>query len=352
MSTPPDPAVRFLPSRQFPAWMAEYRVGVAITTYQAGKLFFLGVLPDGRLSVFERTFNRCMGLWADGQTLWLSTLYQLWRFENAVPPGQQSAGFDRLYVPRVAYTTGDIDIHDVAVDESGRVVFAATLFNCLATVSDRDSFAPLWKPWFVSRLAAEDRCHLNGLAVRDGSPRYVTCVSDSDAVDGWRDRRVDGGRVLDVQANEVVAGGLAMPHSPRWYDGRLWLLQAGAGQFGSVDPATGAFTPVAFLPGFLRGLAFVEHFAVIGLSGCRDNRTFQGLPLDDSLRDKNVDAWCGLGVVDLRTGDVVHTLRIEGVVRELYDVAVLPGVSRPAALGFKTDEIRRVISVGEWASLR
>lgn len=146
-------------SRQFTAWMAEHNVSLAFTTYQAGKVFLLGLNPDGSLAVFNRTFERCMGLCLTSQTAWLSSLYQLWRFENALEPGQVYQGYDRLYVPQMAYTTGDLDIHDVAIDEDDRPLFVNTLFSCLATVSEQYSFRPLWQPPFISKLAAEDRCH-------------------------------------------------------------------------------------------------------------------------------------------------------------------------------------------------
>ena len=194
-------------SRQFPDWLGEQKLSLALTTYQAGKLFLLGLQPDGRLSVFERTFNRCLGLHATDQTLWLSSLYQLWRFENVLEAGQTAESFDRLYVPQVGYVTGDLDIHDVAVEATGRVVFVNTLFGCLATISDTHSFVPLWKPPFIDRLAAEDRCHLNGLALENGRAKYVTAVSQSNVADGWRDRRHDGGCVIDVQTNDIVAVG-------------------------------------------------------------------------------------------------------------------------------------------------
>lgn len=145
----------------------------------------------------------------------MSSLYQLWRFENVLEPGQQASGYDRLYVPQVGYTTGDLDIHDVAVEADGRVVFVNTLFGCLATTSPTHSFVPLWRRPFLSRLAAEDRCHLNGLALENGRAKYVTAVSQSDVADGWRDRRHDGGCVIDIHTNEVMATGLSMPHSPR-----------------------------------------------------------------------------------------------------------------------------------------
>ncbi len=156
-STADRPAFELIASRQFTAWLVEQRLSLAFTTYQTGKMFLIGLQPDGRLSVFERTFNRCLGLWGDGQTLWMSSLYELWRFENVLDAGQVANGYDRVYVPRVGYVTGDLDIHDVAVDADGGVVFVNTLFGCLATISDRHSFIPLWKPPFLSKLAAEDR---------------------------------------------------------------------------------------------------------------------------------------------------------------------------------------------------
>lgn len=334
-------------SRQFTHWMLEQRLSIAFTTYQAGKLFLLGLQPNGRLSVFERTFNRCLGLWTNGQTMWMSSLYQLWRFENVLDPGQTASGYDRLYVPQVGYTTGDLDIHDVTVESTGRVLFVNTLFGCLATTSQTHSFVPLWKPPFISKLAAEDRCHLNGLALENGQAAYVTAVSQSDVADGWRDRRHDGGCVVDVRSNDIIATGLSMPHSPRVYRDKLWLLNSGTGYFGFIDRSTGKFEPVAFCPGYLRGLTFQGDFAIVGLSKSRENKTFSGLALDENLKAGDAEARCGVQVIDLRSGDVVHWLRIEGVVTELYDVVALPGVVRPQSLGFKTDEIRRVLRVGE-----
>jgi uncharacterized protein (TIGR03032 family) len=346
-----EPWVQVTGSPRLWNWLAEHQVSLAFTTYQTGKLFLLGRHPEGRLAVFERTFNRAMGLWADGQTLWLSTLYQLWRFENLLQPGELYEGYDRLYVPKVAYTTGDLDIHDVAVDHTGRVLFVATGFGCVATVADRSSFTPLWRPPFLSKLTGEDRCHLNGLALENGRPRFATLVSSSDVVDGWRDRRRDGGLVLDIPTGHAIVTGLSMPHSPRVYRGRLWLHNSGTGHFGSVDLEIGRFEPLTFCPGYLRGLAFVGDHAIVGLSRPRDDQTFSGLELDDELARRGAHARCGLLIIDLKTGDSVHWLRVEGLVRELYDVAVLPHAARPMALGFKTDEIQRMIAIGSTGAL-
>jgi uncharacterized protein (TIGR03032 family) len=342
------PWLEVVSSRHFAAWLLQQHVSLAFTTYQAGKLLLMGVHPDGRLAVFERTFDRCMGLHGDGQTLWLSSRFQLWRFENALAPGELYDGADRLYVPRAGYTTGDLDIHDLVVEASGRLVFVNTHFGCLATLSEKYSFTPLWRPPFLSRLAAEDRCHLNGVALHQGKARFVTAVSASDVADGWRDRRRDGGVVIDVRSNQTIATGLSMPHSPRVYRGKLWLLNAGTGFLGSISTKTGTFEPLTFCPGFLRGLAFAGDYAIVGLSGPRgDEKTFGGLALDDELKSRGAEPRSGLQVIDLRTGDVAHWVRLEGMISELYDVITLPGVVRPVALGFKTDEIQHLLTIDQ-----
>lgn len=331
------------PSRNFTSWLSEQGCSLGFTTYQAGKLFLVGVRPDGAYSAFERTFQRCMGMWSDGQSIWLSSQYQLWRLENVLRQGQSDNGYDRLYVPQVGYTTGDIDVHDLAVDSTGKVVFVSTLFGCLATVSEKYSFEPLWLPSFLGKLSAEDRCHLNGLALDEGKPKYVSACSQSDVVDGWREHRVGGGCVIDVVSDEIVCEALCMPHSPRVYQGKLWLLNSGTGYFGYIDLARGAFEPVAFCPGYARGLNFVGNYAVVGLSKCRADRTFAGLPLDKNLAVRKAGTRCGVFVINLHTGDVAHWLQLEGSIQELYDVVVLPGVARPKALGFKTNEIGSTI---------
>ena len=337
-------------SRGFTSWLARCGGSLAFTTYQAGKVFFLGLKPDGTQSVHERTFPRCMGLAvsADARTLLLATHFQLYRFDNILTPGARAAdGSDAVYVPRMSWITGDLDIHDVGFDNAEKPVFVNTAFGCLASASEGHSFRPLWKPPFVSKLAAEDRCHLNGMAIENGTPRYVTAVSVSDVADGWRDKRTGGGVVIDVATNQIVCEGLSMPHSPRLHGGKLWVLNSGTGEFGWVDTELRHFVPIAFCPGYARGLTFAGGCAVIGLSLARDNRTFQGLPLDGALAAKGSEARCGLIMVDVTTGDTVAWVRLEGVVRELYDVAFLPGVRQPSAIGLKTDEIARLISIDE-----
>jgi uncharacterized protein (TIGR03032 family) len=333
-------------SRNFLHWLGGLKLSLALTTYQSRRLFLIGLKEDGGLSVFERLFDRAMGLHATSERLYMSSRYQVWRFENALAHGEIYNGYDRLFVPRLAYTTGDVDIHDMAVDNEDRVVFVNTLYSCLAGLSEQYSFTPLWTPPFISKLAPEDRCHLNGLAMVDGQPGYVTSVSRSDVTAGWRDRREAGGCVIDVRTDEIVCDGLSMPHSPRYYQGRLWLLNSGTGEFGYIDMTSGAFEPLAFCPGYLRGLAFFGNHAVVGLSRPRRDGAFSGLALDGLLEAKEAEARCGVMVIDISRGDIIHWLEFKGVVTELYDVQILPGVTRPTALGMMTDEISRVITMG------
>lgn len=336
----------------FPAWLDAARVSLAYTTYQSSRLMFLGLDQAGGLSGFERVFDRAMGLHATADRLLVASRHQIWRLENLLAPGQMHNGYDRLYSPISCHVTGDLDVHDLVArpgsdpERPTEPVFVATRFNCLATVSARHSFRPLWKPPFISAIAGEDRCHLNGLALVNGEPRYLTMCGRGDTAGSWREQRHDGGCVIDMANNEIVAAGLCMPHSPRYYRNQLWLLNAGTGEFGRIDRATGRFEPVCFCPGFLRGLCFSGDHAVVGLSRSRQqDGTFTGLPLQERLAADGDSALCGFLVIDLHRGAVVESLRLEGDIDELYDVQLLPGVRRPMAFGLLGEEISRYVTV-------
>jgi uncharacterized protein (TIGR03032 family) len=335
----------------FAAWLHARNVGLAITTYQIGKLFLVGAPAADRLSVTERTFERCLGVAAAGGNLYLAGLNNILRFANVVPPGHQFEGHDAVYAPRVAWYTGDVFAHDVGVLPTGRPVFVNTLFSCLATVDERSSFRPVWQPPFVSVLRPEDRCHLNGLAMQGGRPRFVTAAGRTDAPRGWREARSASGCVIDVASGEIVAAGLTMPHSPRLHDDRLYLCNAGTGELGEIELTTGRFMPIAFCSGFARGIAFAGGHALVGLSLPRQHRDFSGLPLDDRLKREDREPRCMIQVIDLHSGAAPHWLALGGVVRELYDIACLPGAQTPMAIGFAQGQINRLIQRGAAISL-
>jgi uncharacterized protein (TIGR03032 family) len=352
-----DKSEVLLASQGFVGWLANQNCSVALTTYQAGRLFLIGRKPDGTLRANERLIEQCQGLWTDGQTLWTSGLHTFWRFENDLPSQDVVAnGPDRRFAPREGRVTGQIDIHDIGVGninqfndntgvETQGPIFVCTAYNCLATISDTASFRPLWRPPFITKLVGEDRCHLNGLAMDGERAAYVSAVSRSDVADGWRERRRDGGVVLDVASGEAVATGLSMPHSPRLYDGKLWVLNSGRGELCTIDPKSGDITPIAFCPGYARGLAFVGRFAIVGLSRPRKNQTFDGLELENLLRQKDTAPRSGLVVINIDTGETVEWLRFEHTIDELYDVAVLQDTRQPEAIGFQGDEIKTAVRV-------
>ncbi len=349
MSAQEQPKFEISTSRLLPAWLNQENCSIAFSTYQVGKMFMMGLQPDQRVHFTERTFPRCMGLGVteDAQTVWMSSLFQLWRFENSLPKDGLYQSNDKVYLPQMAYTTGDLDIHDIAIGQDGKPIFVNTLFGCLATVSETHSFKPLWKPPFLSKLVPEDRCHMNGMAEVNGKPKYVTIVGMTDVADGWRDHRKNGGVVMDVETNEVVCSGLSMPHSPRVYQGKLWLLEAGTGYFGYVDLEKGSFERVTFVPGFLRGMDFTGNYAVVGSSGLRENKTFQGLALDENLKKANTEARSALSIINLTTGAVENWMRTSGIIQELYDVRILHNTRQPLLIGTRADSIRTMLSIEE-----
>ncbi|WP_374248408.1 TIGR03032 family protein [Thermomonas sp.] len=331
-------------SRGLAGWLGQHRLSLAITSYQTGRIYLVGSDQQGRVSFFERIFERAMGVVGNAQRIYLGGLYQLWRFENVLRSNEIIHGqFDKCYVPRNAQTIGDLDIHELGIRKDGRVVFVNTKYSCLAELSPTHSFKAIWKPKFISKLAPEDRCHLNGLAMVDGEPKYVTAVCKSDSVDGWRERRRDGGVVIDITTDEIVCEGLSMPHSPRWHNGKLWLLNAGTGQLGWVDFENKAFVPHAFVPGFARGLSMIGNVAAVGLSKPRNQR-FEGLQLDDELKKRDAEPWCGVQIISLTNGDVLNWIRFDGDISEIFDISFLPNVKHPMMIGLRTAEIRDLIT--------
>ena len=330
------------------ARLANLAISLAFTSYQSGILYFLGRGPAGA-HLHQSHLPKPMGICVEpGGGLTLASGAHIVRFQNILAAQERiNDAFDACYAPRTFHLTGDLDLHDVAVDADNRPIFVNTRFNCLATVSSKHSFRPVWKPPFISGWLDGDKCHLNGLAMRAGGAAYVTAISRSNVIDGWRDRRADGGVVIDVAADAIVCEDLSMPHSPRLHRGELWLLNSGTGELGTVEglpQGKGRFSPRAFCPGFLRGLAFYGKYAVVGLSKPRYKR-FEGLALDARLTGADADPWCGVQIIDLETGGCVDWLRIDGAVAELYDVAVIPRVALPMALTPFSDEAASLITL-------
>ncbi|KEJ88681.1 TIGR03032 family protein [Sulfitobacter donghicola] len=320
---------------------------ICLTSYETGQLYLIGRNPRGGIMINTQPFGKAMGLFVDDKVMHLATGTQIHRLENCLNANERAEElFDHCFVPRTTHTTGPLDAHDVAVDRDGNIVFVNTRFNCIARTSTKHSFETVWKPPFISRIVSEDRCHLNGMAMVDGALKYVTAISKSDTIDGWRDRRRNGGIVLNTQTDQVICEGLSMPHSPRVHQGELWVLNSGTGQLGIIDLSKSpedAFTPQIFCPGFVRGLAFHNRFAFIGLSRPRYKR-FEGLALDGMLKEADSEPWCGVQIVDLEKREVVAWLRIDGNVQEMYDVAVMPGVECAMSLNHSAPQMQNLVT--------
>jgi uncharacterized protein (TIGR03032 family) len=331
-------------SRGLVGWLEANRLSLGFTSYQTGQLFLVGVLPNGSVSFNQQNFTRAMGICRDGPRLWVGSHFQLWRLEEMLRPGEHANGsFDSCLVPRHGFTTGDIDIHEIGILADGSPIFVNTKYSCLATIDPVHSFRPVWRPDFISKLAGEDRCHLNGLAMKDGAPAYVSAVSQTDVLSGWRARRDQGGVIIEVSTGRVVTDQLSMPHSPRLDGNRLYALDSGRGQLIAVDPETGKREDIAFCPGFMRGLVIHNGFAIVTASKPRDG-SFKELALQGEIEKRDGEAWCGVFIINLRHGDIVEWIKLDGAIAELFDVAALPDVRCPMSLGVGTLEIQSTIT--------
>jgi len=334
---PPAPApLRAVHTPNFPALLRGLGASLLLTTYQAGKLVMVRDEGD-HLNTHFRTFQAPMGLAFREDRLAIGTAVQVWEYVDvpAVAAKIEPAGrHDACFLPRSCHFTGNIQIHEMAWGSGEELWVVNTRFSCLCTLDRSASFTPQWRPPFVTALEPTDRCHLNGLGMVDGRPRYVTALSQTDEPAGWRPEKAHGGVVIDVAGGEQVARGLSMPHSPRWHAGRLWVCESGAGTLGFVDPRTGRYEAIAATPGFTRGLDFAGNYAFVGLSQVRETAVFSGIPITERLAA--AERTCGVCVVDLNRGEPVALLRFEEGVQEVFAVQVLPGRRYPELINDDT----------------
>src|SRR6266849_4939734 len=326
METPDPTAVRAVHTPNFPALLRRLGASLLVTTYQAGKLAMVRDEGD-RLNTHYRTFQSPMGLALanGGAKLAIGTTIQVWEFRDVpdVARRLEPAGtHDGCFLPRSSHVTGNVLIHEMAYGAGGQLWFANTRFSCLATLDRESSFVPRWRPPFITELEPSDRCHLNGLGMVDGKPKYVTALGETNEAAGWRPNKARGGILMDVDSGAILCRGLSMPHSPRWHGGRLWVCESVSGTLGTVDLNTGRYEAVDAVPGFTRGLDFAGDLAFVGLSQVRESAIFSGIPITERLAPE--ERTCGVCVVDLRRGEPVALLKFTSGVQEVFAVALLP----------------------------
>ena len=322
--------LRSVHTSNLPELFDQLGISLIVSTYQAGKAIVVRN-DNGNLNTHFRTFAKPMGIAADHNRLTIGGANTVWEYRNmpAVAPKLEPTGkHDACYLPRRIHVTGDIDSHELAWDRSDELWVVNTRFCCLCTLDADHSFYPRWRPPFVSVLAPEDRCHLNGIAMVGGRPKYVTALGETNTLGGWRANKAKGGILMDVESNEILLRGLSMPHSPRWYQGKLWVLESGQGSLAEVDLGRRTWRTVVQVPGFTRGIDFLGPLAFIGLSQVRESAVFSGIPLIERVYERT----CGVWVVNIATGETVGFLRFDGDVQEIFAVQVLRGMRFPELL--------------------
>lgn len=348
LTSPPAPfSCTYSPN--IPELLQQLNCTLALSTFQAGKVIFLSAVDEHKLIQLPRTFRRPMGLATDERRLAIATQDEVLVLANDpnmapnYPPKPRV--YDGLYLPRVTYYTGQVDLHDMAFSNQG-LITVNTRFSCLAKLSHDYSFEPIWQPDFISRLTPEDRCHLNGVAMQVGEPVYVSALGLTDVAEGWRDAKERGGVLIDVASQQMVAAELPMPHSPRLYDGQLYVLLSATGELAQVDVNTGRYTVVNRLEGFVIGMARQGDYLFIGLSKLRQNSSsFRDLPIAEKAKH------CGVVVLHLPSGSVVGQITYAASVDELYDIKILPGLRRLNVLNHLKEDHRIALSLpnaGYW----
>ena len=331
-------------TREVPDILAGLNCSLVLTTYQAGKVILISPKEEGLVQL-ARNFRKPMGMAVGGGRLAVATQHEVVVLENApaLATGypKKPRHYDAFFVPRAVYFTGELDLHDMAW--SGETLWAVnTLFSCLCRIGPRYSFEPMWRPPFVSALAPEDRCHLNGLAIDNrGEPVYVTALGATDEAGAWRADRLGGGVLVHVPSGEVALRGLAMPHSPRLYDGRLYFVLAARGELAVADPEAGTYEVVSQVPGFARGLARCGDYLFVAHSRLRKKHVFGDLPIAQG------EHYAGVVVVHAPSGRIAGALRYHTACEEIYDVHALPDVRRPGLLGVESDVHRHAVLAPE-----
>lgn len=324
----PTREVKYEVTRGWTTLLERLGCTLLVSTYQAGKLVAIRG-AGGQLGLSFHNFEQAMGVVAGPDEIVVGGRGVVWTLKAAPTIAaqiQSAPKHDACFLARSAHVCQDIHLHELASGRAGLWV-VNTMFSCLCTLDSEFSFIPRWRPNFVSELVAEDRCHLNGLAMSKGRPAFVTVMGQTDTAKGWRVDKVNGGCVIDVQNNSKVCGGLSMPHSPRIHQGRLFALDSGRGRLGIVDgnSASARLSTVSQLPGFTRGLAFMGPYAFVGMSRIRESKTFGGVPIGENPDQLK----CAVAVVDLRTGKKIEHMEFVSGVEEVFDVQILHGMTNP-----------------------
>ncbi|HRN42676.1 MAG TPA: TIGR03032 family protein [Vicingus sp.] len=326
-------------SSQVPELLNKLNCSIALSTYQAGKVVFISPSEDSeRLITLPRAFRKPMGIAIQNNRMAMSLYDEVIVFQNSRElaehyPNKQNT-YDSLWLPRATYYTGLVDLHDIDFGNDG-IYAVNTSFSCICKIDGEYNFTPYWKPNFIDKVMPGDACHLNGMVMQSGKPKYVTALGKTAVSQGWREHIVDGGILMDVEKNEIILDGLAMPHSPKMYNNELYMLTSASGEFIKVNLENKTYETIKKFEGFCRGLSFYQEFAFIGFSKLRKNSsTFAKLSFSDKAN------FAGIKIIHMPTQAQVGEIIYETSVDEIYEVSILENSVRPNILN-TTDDIHK-----------
>ncbi len=318
--------LRFSFSPSLPKLLHEHQCTLALSTYDAGKLFLISSLDGKHLRHFVKIVKRPMGIAVKDHKLAVASLSQVMVFGTSPRLARQFPDkrdyYDAFYLPRAVYFTGTTDVHDISWGQDG-LWAVNTIFSCLSLIDENYSFTPRWQPPFISELHPEDRCHLNGMTMENGQPAYVTLLATTDEKEGWRKHMLTGGQLIHVPTNEVLLDQLPIPHSPRLVDGRLYFLLSATGQVMEYDRQKREVRELSQANGFLRGMGQIGNYLFVGLSTIRQtSRTFRDLPIRERAH------FAGVEIIDRTSGENLGGIIYTEGIKELFDVSILPNTVR------------------------
>ncbi|MEQ9229949.1 MAG: TIGR03032 family protein [Cyclobacteriaceae bacterium] len=336
----------FYYSASLPAILEKTKSSIVFSTYQAGKLIFISSKDGEILIKYAKNFARPMGIAFDPKTsrLAVATKNQINVFGNSSALAQsfpeKPNHYDAMFMPQCRYYTGRVDTHEIAFGEEG-LWTVNTQFSALTLMTDSQHFEVKWKPPFIGELRPFDKCHLNGMAMKDGKPKYVSMFGEMDQPTEWRKSEKNHGLIMDVDTGEVLVRNLTMPHTPTLYEEKIYFLQSGTGQIMYYDLKTKQTVEVALLKSFLRGLEVIGDFLFVGASELREQSTsFGKLPISDQ------ETFCGIYVYNRHTGQQVAGLSYTDLVKEIFSVKVLPGLQVAGILTEKDELYDKCITAG------
>jgi uncharacterized protein (TIGR03032 family) len=335
-------------SPNVPELLKKLNCSIAISTYQAGKLVFISAKDEDSLTQLPRNFQKVMGIAEDykNQKLALACKDEIIIFKNskelALYYPKAPNKYDALYMPRATFYTGALDIHDLSFGENEELFAVNTLFSSIVKIDTNYNFTPYWSPPQIDKITGEDRCHLNGMAMKNGMPKYATAFNDGNTPQSWRDKITESGVIYDIENNKMIAKGLAMPHTPRIYNNELYVLLSATGELVKINKENGTYDVVVKIGGFVRGMSLHKDYLFIGQSKLRKNSsTFGKLPF---AKDANQ---AGIVIVHLPTKSITGKITYLTSLDEIYDIHILADKIRPNILNTLTEDYKEGLSIPE-----